>query len=273
MNENLYLINKSAFLFSTGITPKIKEICNPLQQYLGVNCFGYLKVYRDCKYLAFINGYEDFRKKYIENIRKLDPFLVKTIRQVPLNTPYFMLWPTKYIKLPPVVSLYKENNIWHGFYIIYNQKEYCEIFTFAFNTQAEAKEQFYFQNSNLLVKFTHYFRNKAADILDDRDKSKIALFSEKFDFSYVEDSNKKLFLEEIDTNLVLRGMNGNLVNLTNRESEALKLLVKNKTMKEVAQLLDLSPRTVETYINNLKLKLGVSYKNQLIEIFNLKHCL
>lgn len=55
--------------------------------------------------------------------------------------------------------------------------------------------------------------------------------------------------------------------LTIRESEIVELLVKGKTVKEIAMLLKLSPRTVEHYIENIKYKVGVNTKSDLIESF------
>lgn len=52
---------------------------------------------------------------------------------------------------------------------------------------------------------------------------------------------------------------------TKRESECLFLLARGATIKKMAQILGLSPRTVEMYVNNLKYKLGVSYKSELVQ--------
>lgn len=46
-------------------------------------------------------------------------------------------------------------------------------------------------------------------------------------------------------------------NLTNREKEVLQLIVKEKTTKEIAEILFLSEKTIETYRSNLFLKLEV----------------
>lgn len=53
--------------------------------------------------------------------------------------------------------------------------------------------------------------------------------------------------------------------LTQRETECLCYLVRGKTAKSIAQLLKLSPRTVEYYLDNIKNKLGCRTKSQLIE--------
>ncbi|CDZ76476.1 response regulator FixJ [Legionella massiliensis] len=58
----------------------------------------------------------------------------------------------------------------------------------------------------------------------------------------------------------------NGVPLSPRETDCVQYYVKGKTAKEIAKYLNLSPRTVEFYISNLKEKLGVSTKSQLMEL-------
>jgi DNA-binding CsgD family transcriptional regulator len=39
-------------------------------------------------------------------------------------------------------------------------------------------------------------------------------------------------------------------------------------IKEVAKIIDLSPRTVESYLNNVKLKIGITKKSELIHFIS-----
>ncbi len=52
--------------------------------------------------------------------------------------------------------------------------------------------------------------------------------------------------------------------LTSRESECLFLLIRGKTAKEIGIFLQISPRTVESYIEKIKIKLDVSSRSQII---------
>ncbi len=61
-------------------------------------------------------------------------------------------------------------------------------------------------------------------------------------------------LAEKDKNIQCIG----LPRLTTREKEILKLIVKEKTTKEIAETLFLSDKTIESHRSNLYLKLGVS---------------
>jgi DNA-binding CsgD family transcriptional regulator len=54
------------------------------------------------------------------------------------------------------------------------------------------------------------------------------------------------------------------LHLSKRESECLHYLVQGKTAKQTAQILSISHRTVETYIENLKLKLKCKNKAELM---------
>lgn len=56
------------------------------------------------------------------------------------------------------------------------------------------------------------------------------------------------------------------VYLTTREAEASRLLAQGRTIREAAQKMELSPRTVEFYLSNVRHKLGVQNKNELLQI-------
>lgn len=55
------------------------------------------------------------------------------------------------------------------------------------------------------------------------------------------------------------------VSLTSREQECLEFTVKGFTAKEIAKKLSISSRTVEEYLNQIKNKLNVSTKQQMIQ--------
>lgn len=64
---------------------------------------------------------------------------------------------------------------------------------------------------------------------------------------------------------ILPGMMVNHPTLSRREIECLRLLSQGKTVKLCAEELRLSPRTVEHYLENIKVKLNVRTRTQLIE--------
>jgi DNA-binding CsgD family transcriptional regulator len=56
------------------------------------------------------------------------------------------------------------------------------------------------------------------------------------------------------------------VYLTQREADCVLVLLQVKTIKKAAVHLNLSPRTVEFYLRNVRIKLGCKKKTELIRI-------
>ena len=52
--------------------------------------------------------------------------------------------------------------------------------------------------------------------------------------------------------------------LTKREKEVFKLLVTNKTTKEISEILNISEKTVRNHISNTMQKLGVKGRAQAV---------
>ena len=88
--------NKSALSFAINAIPRVKEICKPLTEYLGIKCFGYLRIYNDCSYISLINGYQEYQQQYFTHIKSQDPHFNSHLRSSAYNQVQFFLWPTKY---------------------------------------------------------------------------------------------------------------------------------------------------------------------------------
>ena len=84
--------------------------------------------------------------------------------------------------------------------------------------------------------------------------------------------NGKLFLSEAMNDRLLNRMVGHehpseisaIETLSDRELQVFELLGDGKTVREIAALLKLSPKTIESYRENLKVKLGISGGTQLL---------
>ena len=59
--------------------------------------------------------------------------------------------------------------------------------------------------------------------------------------------------------------------LTKREKEVFSLLVGNKTTREIAEILNISEKTVRNHISNTMQKLGVKGRSQaVVELLRMK---
>lgn len=76
--------------------------------------------------------------------------------------------------------------------------------------------------------------------------------------------DKNLRIEKKPLNFILKDTYSDTL-LSVRESECLFFLLRGKTTKEIAQILQLSPRTVESYIDHIKIKFACHTRSELLE--------
>ncbi|MBA2657783.1 MAG: PAS and helix-turn-helix domain-containing protein [Tatlockia sp.] len=96
-----------------------------------------------------------------------------------------------------------------------------------------------------------------AIILQDRSFSEVAA-----DFSII---SNQLLLDKPIAKTEKASSSTNIPYFSPREIDILRLLIQGKTAKETAKILNLSHRTVEYYLQNIKIKANVENKSQLIE--------
>lgn len=161
----------------------------------------------------------------------------------PLN--YFIWLPTDWPEM--MIDAAINYNIANGITIAERNARYVDYYCFG----ADAKKfsivnNFYLVNLDLLQNYGHYFKEKANLLIDHFEKDKIIL------------SNTI----EIDDSALTNQFY--LSNLSNRQLQCANLLLEGNTVKEIAAYLNLSPRTIETYIDHLKHKLNCHTKTDLI---------
>ena len=64
---------------------------------------------------------------------------------------------------------------------------------------------------------------------------------------------------------ILDTKHGN-IHITKREAECMSLLLKKKTIDNIAHILEIAPRTVMDHLNNVKIKVGCNTKSELINL-------
>jgi two-component system, NarL family, response regulator NreC len=74
----------------------------------------------------------------------------------------------------------------------------------------------------------------------------------------------RMLQEDYVRQLENRGLDDTYERLTDREREILQLIAEGKTAKEVAQILNISPTTVETHRTHIQEKLGVHSVPELV---------
>ena len=109
------------------------------------------------------------------------------------------------------------------------------------------------------------------DLIDVSNPLRLAVFNGDIDIAYHENMEfhtelDKLFKSTSLKKFSIKSTKG-IINLTKREMECLKHLSKGFSVKEIARVEHLSPRTIETHITNVKHKTGCYSKSELVNLF------
>ena len=261
--------NRSAFLYSANFIPQIESICAPLKS-LNIKNFCYIKIFKDSTYIQLGNGFKEWQKDFFKRIGTVKKVFEESIKTYAQKERYsYFIWPSKILD-DPILSLAYEHNMWHGLTIYYKTTDCIESFSFSFDRNNDDQTNFFLNKIDLLNMFCENFKSNAKDLIDCSDKNKLALFKKGLNpeiFVSQPSSEKKEFLKNIDLNTNILTNTPQLIKFSNQENNCIKFLAQGRTMKEIGRILELPPRTVESYIDNVKNKTGLNYKSQIIDLF------
>ena len=169
-----------------------------------------------------------------------------------------------------VGSLMHNFDLVHGISIFQREENYVDAYVFASSGQNACIQDFFIAHTSLLKDFIKYFQYKAQNLLS-HNKNKLAQYKNPIDIGYNDEQEVKLrqlrknFYRQTNAHNFVK-VNNKLIKLSSRERECLYYYTNGDTMKLIARHLDISPRTVETYINNIKVKTGYNFKSDLIKL-------
>jgi DNA-binding CsgD family transcriptional regulator len=250
MSELLHLIGNYTIKKDT----QIKKICSPLEL-IGVPFFSY--------YSIDVNGNFGLLSNYAEQVE------FYYAEKLYLNEPYLScptLFQSGSVLAPAIVDFdywdlcYSKYLANHLYLILERQGDSLEGFIFSAPGIKENNVQGLIQYSDLLKKFTKYFKREASTLIGRMLTDRYNILKEKGESFF-----------QIDPKLPLASQNKNrekflklMLPLTKREHECLELFKQGKSAQTVASILNLSHRTVEHYYDSIKDKLGVSSKWDLL---------
>ena len=233
----------------------VKEICSPFFSACGLSYFDYTRIFPDGSVATLVTDrnwfYHYFEKNYSATINKAtsgiylwDQLMCKAAREA------F----TRNFQHGKTLSIFKE------------QPGYIEITEFAAAPQNENALDLFFNHQDVLNQFILYFKEKASDLI-------IKVAKDKF---FVPSSMQTLPLERPNYTELKENFLPDKISvfcgkkeiwLTLREYQCLCHLSCGRSMKEIGNVLGISPRTVETHLDHIRDKTNYTTRNKLIDLF------
>jgi len=209
-----------------------------------------------CNNIGFIDNYVSRKLYEVE-------WLQCCINEMGIKKSYVSFWEHD---TDPFVKLGRSLGFQEGvaFSIYKKYDSYLEMYTFG--TMPESCD--FINNRPFLERFIIYFQNVAGSLIDTSNEARLLCRKKKL----IIPSNDEIAQREknfiINTALNKFRIDTNLsVKITRREIECLYLLSLGKTSKSIAISLGIAPRTVNHYIEQLKLKLNCYNREQLVNKF------
>lgn len=257
--------NITALHYATSVTQKIKEIAAPIFSHTKINNFSYLKFYKNGDVLNLTTDKRWIEYRFDKKI-KFKILFKDYLKDSKENTPYLYLWPEK--TNDDLLNALQQYDIWNGCNIYIQNKEHIEVFSFACPIEETEMRNFYINNLDTLHRFILYFKDKSFDLIKN-DKNNII----KTDIIFSFPSQQNFINSETSASLYKNIAPENVfinedIYMTRRELECCSLLMRGDSIKIAANKLGLSPRTVETHINNVKHKTSCMTKTTLLDLIN-----
>ena len=263
--------NLIAFQYNASIDHRMKELCEPLK-YLGLTHFGYLKFFKDGTYLKLGNDLRWIENYLKNNLADKTEAFAESLKLVPRFKLDHQIWPQS--KGQDCIAELYNFNICNGINFCYKSDDYIEVYYFATKKDNDQIINIYMNHLPCLQKFSLFFKDKAKDLININDHNKLACQDSNVSFFDAVSAQESISTPDInsfahDTKINRYFLNGKYWDtyLTKQEALCLKYLSIGRTTKEIGKIISLSSRTVESYIENIKLKLGVRNTSIIIDIF------
>lgn len=256
----------------------IADICRPLH-HLNITYFCHVRIDNNEKFSAIANN-PQFAEHYLKN--KYYNADIHMDKDNSLGN--MILWDAipkcgETEELDVVAAAY---NVRHTFTLIENNVDSRDYYHFSTHLDDWSINQIYLSNLDLLKKFIHYFKvtMRHSRQLSNAYQWQYGIDDDASGFSiqdnYITESAnvRGEFLHSLSSNkpheneiVLLRNNSEELLTLAPQQSKCLLLLAKGLSCKEIALQLNLSYRTVEFYLRNLRKSLGYRNSKEMIAAY------
>lgn len=238
-----------------------REICEPLFKSSDISFFIYCRFYEDGTVMSFPSNTEWHKhfmsKEYFSSRLRMNEGI--------------HLWASQKTYTQAVIDAREDFNIDNKFEIVEPGKGYYDVFGFASPKDQVGIIDYYLNNVDYLKKFGLYFKNCAEPLITEAQKpeNRINLRHQIIGAQAVEVLTPEKpvidFMRNRIRHYYLNNKNKADLYLTSREMQVLLYTIQQRSAAEIGQQLNLSPKTVESYLASVKRKLDCETRAQLFD--------
>ncbi|MDQ2994261.1 MAG: helix-turn-helix transcriptional regulator [Pseudomonadota bacterium] len=256
------------------------RICQPLFQNSPITYFEY-SLYYDTGEAIALTSYPDLGMRCYNNSMtpRFDEFKLMSLgglKLINLSHDMPLVFTADYLRdrYENNIAFASDDNIYHRLYFVERRSDHYMATGFGTRDSSKAIQNFYLNATPFLENFIRYFEHHAEEMISSHVQTKRIMLPDYFDPKIMQSINLEPAFSMLDLNFPIEIPSSNPVhafNITKREEDCLLLIAQGYTMKNAARKLDISPRTVEMHLRNLKEKHGVYTRNELVDLWH-HHC-
>lgn len=253
-----HAILQDSLQLNNSLHTPLRYLLEKLKKVSKINNFSYMKIYPTKR--LYISSHLEWFDHYVQN-KFFNNYTHNSSCYVSSKEVSYIQWND--YNLDAVFKSAIDFNIWNGFSIMKNNADNIEVFNFSGFKNDTCLNKYYINNLEVLYFFIMKFKELLSLYEKRQDISKAFLKATKFNIQKPL-SEEESFLKEFYSQFPLKSYNLESSTLTKRQIQCILRLLQGKTSKEIANDLSISSRTAEMYINQIKQKLNVAYKGDLI---------
>jgi hypothetical protein len=252
--------------YALSSSHNIKELFNPILHSIGITYFNYIKIYNeDCSRELLTNNPE-----WIDHFYKNALFnSIGAIDIEHLLPKGYFLWSELDHKDPIYLQGRDFFNIDNGISFVIKRHDVTYLYIFSASKEKYEINNFYVGNIDLLQRFIHYFNDQARSLIQAASNHRIFLPDQQIinatrvNNIVISEQIREQFLEKTQVSRYFLLNESDNLYLTKKQADCAQLLAKGDTSKHIAKKMNISPRTVEGYILDIKNKLQESLNKTL----------
>lgn len=254
----------NALEYSENSVNVLQDVCAPLFKAFPIKTFSYTKINVQNNFLYCSTNREWLRFRYDNSIWGVGCNKFReNIANIPKGGVQSFVWAgtppeTKYF------SCLHDYDIWNGGIIVERNAESIEVWGFTGGKNSFQSVDFFLNNINLLSSYILYIKDKANKIINVCDSQKFINYTNCYiPECQKPENNFELMMEKLNIRRFFLDCEDSSNYLTKRQADCLHYYMQGYTIKEIGIILNISSRTVEFYIENIKLKLNCTSRQQL----------
>lgn len=253
------------------LSTEFAELCKPLEMF-HIHHFTYQKQFNDGTRISLSN-----KTQWVEDYYNMKLYESSLFEEKPSSyKPAFNIWTEEY-DIPVYTHGRTNYNTGPCISITEPHHDGCEHYLFSTSPDRPEAVHYLANNMDILYHFILYLKDRGEKVFKKaQDKSNRIVVQKSFiapseslmtnqDFHQRMQMHKKQFFNKTPIRrFTFEAGDSQGIRLTQREISCVIHLLQNKTAQETAELMNLSRRTVESYLDNIKVKLDCDTKVDLL---------